>query len=110
MVGSEEISCAESRMETLVSRERWVRTGSEAERGRGPNEHGHGHPWTSGGHDGLGQSLDVPTIAPVWKAGKAVEVLNHLPVTVGLATLQNELNSSNSQLALSVKHSSAVMF
>ena len=42
-------SCAESRMETLVSRESWVRTWSEAERGRGPNEHGHGHPWTSGG-------------------------------------------------------------
>jgi hypothetical protein len=48
-VGSEEILYAKSRMETLVSQERWVRTRREAKRGRGPNEHGHGHPWTSGG-------------------------------------------------------------
>jgi hypothetical protein len=48
-VGSEQISCAESRVETLVSRERWVRTGSKAERGRDLNEHGYGRPWTSRG-------------------------------------------------------------
>jgi hypothetical protein len=50
MVGSEEILCVKSRIETLVrSRECWVQTRSKVERGKDPNEHGHGHSWTSGG-------------------------------------------------------------
>ena len=48
-MGSEEISCAKSRIETLVSQEYWVRTRSKAKRGKGPNEHGYGYLWTSRG-------------------------------------------------------------
>jgi hypothetical protein len=59
----------------------------------------------------LGQNLDVLAIAPVWKAGKALDMLDYVLATVRLSILQSKtILATFNWYWRSFEHSSAVYF